>query len=92
MIVLQLSTSQQKHKDIPRGPQADMFPAVKTPMLPDGTFNNKVAFVTGGGTGIGKAVSEMLSQLGGKVVISSRYLELAGFLRLFSTDFMLKAF
>jgi len=41
-------------------------------MLPEGTFNTKVAFITGGGTGIGRAVTEIISRLGGTVVISSR--------------------
>ena len=30
------------------------FPAIKTPMLPNDTFKGRVAFVTGGGTGLGK--------------------------------------
>jgi hypothetical protein len=29
-----------------------MYPAKFTPMLPDGAFKGKTAFVTGGGTGI----------------------------------------
>ena len=41
-------------------------------MLPAGTFAGKVAFVTGGGTGLGKAISTTLSHLGATVVISSR--------------------
>ncbi|XP_056149640.1 peroxisomal trans-2-enoyl-CoA reductase [Lampris incognitus] len=40
-----------------------------------GLFNNKVAIVTGGGTGIGKAITAELLDLGCKVVISSRKLE-----------------
>ncbi|XP_064183619.1 peroxisomal trans-2-enoyl-CoA reductase isoform X2 [Anguilla rostrata] len=40
-----------------------------------GLFNNKVAIVTGGGTGIGKAITSELLQLGCNVVISSRKLE-----------------
>ncbi|GAB1602095.1 2,4-dienoyl-CoA reductase, mitochondrial-like [Argonauta hians] len=53
-------------------PQAKFFPSKVTPMLPNGTFENKVAFITGGGTGLGKAMATMLSQLGATVVISSR--------------------
>ncbi|KAG7464159.1 hypothetical protein MATL_G00184360 [Megalops atlanticus] len=37
-----------------------------------GLFSNKVAIVTGGGTGIGKAITSELLQLGCSVVISSR--------------------
>uniref|UniRef100_A0A1A8QHT9 Peroxisomal trans-2-enoyl-CoA reductase n=2 Tax=Nothobranchius rachovii TaxID=451742 RepID=A0A1A8QHT9_9TELE len=37
-----------------------------------GLFKNKVAIVTGGGTGIGKAISAELLELGCTVVISSR--------------------
>ncbi|CAB1326850.1 unnamed protein product [Coregonus sp. 'balchen'] len=40
-----------------------------------GLFNHKVAVVTGGGTGIGKAISNELLQLGCNVVISSRKVE-----------------
>jgi 2,4-dienoyl-CoA reductase len=44
-------------------------------MLPDGSFKGKIAFVTGGGTGIGKGIAERLSKLGASVVIASRRLE-----------------
>ncbi|XP_064640778.1 2,4-dienoyl-CoA reductase [(3E)-enoyl-CoA-producing], mitochondrial-like [Lineus longissimus] len=49
-----------------------LFPVVKTPMLPPDTFKNKVAFITGGGTGLGKSMTKMFSKLGAQVVISSR--------------------
>lgn len=48
------------------------FPAVNSPMLPDGTFDNKIAFVTGGATGLGKGLAENLSKKGAKVIIASR--------------------
>ena len=41
-------------------------------MLPEGTFEGKVAFVTGGGTGLGRGITQYLSALGARVVISSR--------------------
>ncbi|MBN3295199.1 PECR reductase, partial [Amia calva] len=40
-----------------------------------GLFNNKVAIVTGGGSGIGKAITSELLHLGCNVVISSRKME-----------------
>src|SRR5260370_31615921 len=41
-------------------------------MLPAGTLKDKVAIVTGGGTGIGKVIASTLGSLGAKVVIPSR--------------------
>ncbi len=38
-------------------------------------FSGKVAIVTGGGTGIGKAITKELARLGCKVVIAARKLE-----------------
>lgn len=40
--------------------------------LPAGTFSGKLAFVTGGGTGLGRAMATKLLQLGAVVCISSR--------------------
>ena len=37
-----------------------------------GLFKGKVAIVTGGGTGVGKAIARELLYLGSKVVIASR--------------------
>lgn len=51
---------------------AEFFPAIKSPMLPPSTFSGKVAFVTGGGTGLGKGMTYALSALGAEVVIASR--------------------
>ena len=41
-------------------------------MLPEKTFEGKVAVVTGGGTGIGLAIATKVAMLGGRVVIASR--------------------
>jgi NAD(P)-dependent dehydrogenase (short-subunit alcohol dehydrogenase family) len=44
-------------------------------MLPANTFQNQVIVVTGGGSGLGKAMTKYLLQLGATVVITSRNLE-----------------
>ena len=41
-------------------------------MLPEKTFEGRVALVTGGATGIGFAIAKELARLGGRVVIASR--------------------
>jgi len=41
-------------------------------MLPDKTFEGRVAIVTGGATGIGFAIAKELTRLGARVVIASR--------------------
>lgn len=43
-----------------------------SPMLPEGTLNDSVILVTGGGSGLGKSMSTYFSQLGAKVAIASR--------------------
>jgi len=53
-------------------PQAAFFPPVEGAMLPTGSFNQRVAFITGGGTGLGRAMATTLSQLGAQCVIASR--------------------
>jgi NAD(P)-dependent dehydrogenase (short-subunit alcohol dehydrogenase family) len=41
-------------------------------MLPENTFANRVAIITGGGTGIGFAIASELARLGATVVLASR--------------------
>ncbi|GAB1288333.1 2,4-dienoyl-CoA reductase [Apodemus speciosus] len=53
-------------------PQSKFFPPLLKPMLPPNTFQGKVAFITGGGTGLGKAMTTFLSSLGAQCVIASR--------------------
>uniref|UniRef100_A0AAY4BZH2 2,4-dienoyl-CoA reductase n=1 Tax=Denticeps clupeoides TaxID=299321 RepID=A0AAY4BZH2_9TELE len=57
-------------------PQASFFPVKEAPMLLPGTFKNKVAFITGGGTGLGKGMASTLSALGAECVIASRKLDI----------------
>ena len=45
------------------------------PMLREGALQDKVAIVTGGGSGLGKAMTQYFLELGAKVVITSRNLE-----------------
>lgn len=41
-------------------------------MLPAGTFDGQVVMVTGGGTGLGKAMATEFARLGARIVIASR--------------------
>ncbi len=43
-----------------------------TSFLPEGLFEGKTAFVTGGGTGLGLSVSARIGRLGGSIVCASR--------------------
>jgi len=47
----------------------------KEPMLKEGALKDKVIIITGGGTGLGKSMGTYCSQLGAKLVITSRKLE-----------------
>jgi len=47
----------------------------KKPMFKDNELKDKVIIVTGGGSGLGKAMTKYFMQLGAKVVITSRKLE-----------------
>lgn len=47
-------------------------PLAGTPMLPPGTFRDQVVLITGGGTGLGKAMALEFARLGASIVIASR--------------------
>uniref|UniRef100_F7E5Y9 2,4-dienoyl-CoA reductase [(3E)-enoyl-CoA-producing], mitochondrial n=1 Tax=Ornithorhynchus anatinus TaxID=9258 RepID=F7E5Y9_ORNAN len=55
--------------------QAKFFSPLQKIMLPPNSFQGKVAFITGGGTGLGKGMTTALSSLGAKCVISSRKID-----------------
>ncbi|XP_072013962.1 2,4-dienoyl-CoA reductase [(3E)-enoyl-CoA-producing], mitochondrial-like [Amphiura filiformis] len=61
-----------QHPDETKPKSHPSLAPVLTPMLPPGSFDGKIAFITGGGTGLGKGMATMLSSLGAQVVISSR--------------------
>ncbi|XP_042664705.1 2,4-dienoyl-CoA reductase [(3E)-enoyl-CoA-producing], mitochondrial [Centrocercus urophasianus] len=58
-----------------KAPQAAFFSPLQKVMLPPNSFEGKVAFITGGGTGIGKGMTTALSSLGATCVIASRKLD-----------------
>ncbi len=47
-------------------------PVYLSPMLPPGTLHGKTAIVTGGGTGLGKAIALEFARLGANVAIAGR--------------------
>ena len=52
-----------------------MIDTYKKPMLKEGSLTDKVIVVTGGGSGLGKAMATYFLQLGAKVVITSRNID-----------------
>jgi len=66
------STSARQYEKRP----VDYIKPKTSPMLPKGTFNGKVAFITGGGTGLGAGMATMLSELGAQVTIASRNIDM----------------
>lgn len=70
--ITQYSPLKQMMGPVDFSPNAKHFPAIKTPMLPADTFKGRVAYITGGGTGLGKDMARTLSALGAKVFITSR--------------------
>lgn len=46
-----------------------------SPMLKEGSLEGQVIIITGGGTGLGKAMGKYFSELGAKLVITSRKLD-----------------
>jgi NAD(P)-dependent dehydrogenase (short-subunit alcohol dehydrogenase family) len=47
-------------------------PPVGAHALPAGTYDGQVVFVTGAGTGLGKAIAQEFARLGARIVIASR--------------------
>lgn len=55
--------------------QSKFFPPLQKAMLLPNSFQGKVAFITGGGTGLGRGMTALLSSLGAECVIASRKID-----------------
>lgn len=53
-------------------PGLPLPPSLGTSALPLGTYDGETVFVTGGGTGLGKAIASEFARLGANIVIASR--------------------
>jgi NAD(P)-dependent dehydrogenase (short-subunit alcohol dehydrogenase family) len=51
------------------------FQAILKPMLAGNTFDGKVVYITGGGTGLGKEMAILFAKLGAQVLIISRKID-----------------
>jgi len=66
------TSSPSKKPPLQKSPRGSFSRVLTSPMLPPGSFLGRVAFVTGGGTGLGRAMATRLASLGATVCISSR--------------------
>ena len=57
-------------------PQSSFFPAKTETMMPKDSYKDRVVFITGGGTVLGKGMATKFSELGANVVIASRLVEI----------------
>ncbi|KAL3308659.1 2,4-dienoyl-CoA reductase, mitochondrial, partial [Cichlidogyrus casuarinus] len=59
-------------RKIPNEIQNKSFSPVSTPLLQAGSLDHRIAFVTGGGTGLGKGIATSLAKAGARVAIIGR--------------------